>query len=110
MIAGNAPLALDESLPYDAVYGQRPSLRPDSPGLIDDGTDAGTLKSVARLRGISIQHTVDGTAKARPPAIMGNPHGIVGQSRGYMVGDIADFHRAMGTTYARGWARSSEDH
>ena len=93
VLCGNSLLPINGSTPYNAVYGRVPPLLPDMSMPIDDA-QPGTARHVQRMREISIQAIVEGTAKARIERAMRTKTLPAGQSHDYKAGDLMDFHRA----------------
>ena len=65
--AGNALISINNSTPYNGLYGRVPNLLPDINALELDGTGSlpGTVRHSHRLREISVHAMMEGTAKAR---------------------------------------------
>ena len=66
VFSGNALLSINDSTPYNAVYGRTPPLLPGLEILNDDG-DIATLtnRTVGRVREIAVQSIVEGTARSK---------------------------------------------
>ena len=102
MFSGNALLSINGTSPYNAVYGRVPPLLPDTSMVIDDA-GPGTQRHVQRLREISIQAMVEGTAKARVGRALNTRTQLAGQGHGYQIGDLVDFYRKASSKDAPGW-------
>jgi len=102
IFSGNASLSINGSTPYNAVYGRVPQMLLDTNMPIDDAAP-GTMRHVQRMREISIQAMVEGTAQARAKRALNTKTRPAGQSHDYKIGDLVDFHRAPSTKYASGW-------
>ena len=62
-VSGNALLSINGCTPYNAVYGRTPPLLPGLEVLNDDGEIMPlTDRQVGRVREISVQAIVEGTA------------------------------------------------
>ncbi|MFM7985136.1 MAG: hypothetical protein ACKPKO_38040, partial [Candidatus Fonsibacter sp.] len=77
------------------------ALLPDTSLPIEDAVP-GTMRHVQRMREISIQVMVEGTAQARVRRALGTKTRSVGQSYDYKIGDLVDFHRAPSAKYVSG--------
>ena len=64
VLCGHALLSVNGPTPYNAVYGRVPQLLPDINVPIDDAAP-GTMRHAQRMRDISVQAMVEGTAQAR---------------------------------------------
>ena len=68
-----------------------------------DGAAPGTMRHVDRMREISIQAMVEGTAQARVKRALSTNTIPAGQIHDYKICDLVDFHRAPSTKDASGW-------
>ena len=79
-----------------------PQLLPDINVPSDDAAP-GTTRHVQRMREISVQAMVEGTAQARVKRALATKTRPAGQSFEYKIGDIVDFHLAASTKDASSW-------
>ena len=99
VFAGNALVSVNGSTPYNAVYGRVPHLLPDE---LADNTDP-TTRNVHRLREMSVQKMVEGTAKARAQRAIKTRAVRDAVQEDFQVGDQVDYFREPSTKDASGW-------
>jgi len=110
VFAGNALLTVNHTTPYNAVYGRVPALLP-SPGSYHDAHIAGrdglrmpsNPVSSQRLREISIQKMIEGTAQARINQASRAKTQPPVQAEQWRVGDLVDFHTKQTNKDVSGW-------
>jgi len=100
VFAGNALLTVNNSTPYNAVYGRVPKILPDincpDAEHEEDVPKPGLIRHVHRLREIAVQAMIDGTAKARLGRAMHTRTLPAGEREGFQVGEEVDTYRAPG--------------
>ena len=104
---GNAMLTVGGSTPYNALYGRVPQMLPDinqvvRPGEIDR-LNPGTIGHTHRLREISIQSMVEGSARARLGRAMNTRTTMAAQKLNLQPGDEVDFFREPHSKDTSGW-------
>ena len=66
VFAGNAMISINDTSPYNAVYGRSPNLLPSLEFVHDDGElKTPSLKQIDRIREIAVASMVEGTANSR---------------------------------------------
>ena len=108
--AGNALVSVNQSTPYNAVYGRVPKMLSDIEQVPDSGTRdseslpyPGLLRHSHRLREIALQQMIEGTARARLGRALNTKTLPAGQIEGYKVGEEVDFYRPPSTKDISGW-------
>ena len=109
---GNALLSINGSTPYNAVYGRVPALLP-SISQIDSPEEAkepspGLIRHTHRLREISIQAMVEGSARARLGRAMNTRSTPSSEHLNLSVGEEVDIFRAPNTKDISGWLGPAE--
>jgi len=112
VFAGNALVSINNTTPYNAVYGRVPNMLPDINQMnsrdgesdSDDLPQPGIIRHSHRLREIAIQQMVEGTARARINRAMRTKTLPAGQKEEYQVGDLVDFYRPPGSKDITGWS------
>ncbi len=112
VFCGNALLSINGSTPYNAVYGRVPALLPginqiDNPGEAN-APSPGLIRHTHRLREISIQSMVEGSARARLGRAMNTRTTPSSQNLNLSVGDGVDFFRAQDSKDVSGWFGPAE--
>jgi len=112
VFAGNALLTVGGSTPYNALYGRVPRMLPsieqvDAPGEAER-PHPGTIAHTHRLREISIQAMVEGSARARLGRTLNTRTTMAAQQLNLQVGEEVDFFRAPTTKDASGWLGPAE--
>jgi hypothetical protein len=110
VFCGNAMLIADGSTPYNAVYGRVRSLLPVLPSIShvdapDETTQPspGLIRHTHRLREVSIQAMVEGSARARPGRVMNTRATIAAQILNLKLGEEVDVFRAQTSKDTSGW-------
>ena len=111
VFCGNALITVNDSTPYNAVYGRVPRLLPninqEDAENESDLPGPGTIRHVHRLREICVQKMVEGTAHARVSRALRTKTLPAGQREDYKSGDLVDIYRPPGTTSHVARSRSS---
>ena len=102
VFCGSALLSINGTTPYNAVYGRVPQFLPEINVPIDD-VAPGTMRHEQRMREISVQVMVEGTAQARIKRALNTKTRPAGQIFEYKIGDLVDFRRTASTNDASGW-------
>jgi hypothetical protein len=107
VFCGNALLSINGSSPYNSVYGRVPALLPginqiDNPGEAN-APSPGLIRHTHRLREISIQAMVEGSARARLGRAMNTRTTPSSQNLNLSVGDEVDFFRVQNSKDVSGW-------
>ena len=92
---GNALLAVNGSTPYKAVYGRAPNILPsiDQVSPPDAERDPPLVRHTHRSREISVQATVEGSARARLGRAQNTRTTATAESLNLQVGEEIDFSR-----------------
>ena len=105
--ASNALLSVNGSTPYNAVYGRTPDMLP---GIEQNDADneaslprGGLIRHVHRLREISTQQMVEGSARERAKRALNTRSLPPGQTRQLRPGDAVDFYRQPNNKDSSGW-------
>ena len=109
--AGNALVSVNNTTPYNAVYGRTPNLLPpiDQPNSQDALQDPngvpypGLMRNSHRLREIAIQQMIEGTARARLGRALNTKTLAPGEAENYQVGEEVDFYRPPSNKDVSGW-------
>ena len=112
VFAGNAMLTVGGSTPYNALYGRVPAILPGidqvrPPGEVDTKYP-GTLAHTHRLREVSVQAMIEGSARARLGRAMNTRTTMAGQKLNLQVGEEVDFYRKPSTKDTAGWSGPAE--
>ena len=103
----NAMVTVNNSTPYNCVYGRVPHILPsiDQPDAINEGTldPVGSVRYTHRLREISVAAVLQETAKTRAQRALNTRSIPAGQREKYQPGDLVDFYRPLGSKDASGW-------
>ena len=103
----NALLTVNGSSPYNGLYGRVPNILPDincpDAEHEEDVPKPGLLRHTNRLREISVQTIVDGTARARLGRALKTRTLPTGERENYQVGEEVDIYRSPGTKDVSGW-------
>ena len=111
VFAGNALVSVNNTTPYNAVYGRVPKLLPDidQPNSDDAPVDSqavpdpGLLRHTHRLREVAVQQMVEGTARARLGRALKTKTLAAGEAENYRVGEEVDYYRPPNTKDVSGW-------
>ena len=105
--ASNALLTVNQSTPYNAVYGRVPKILPDinQPDAPNEGvlSSPGLIRHTFRLREIAVESMVQETAKVRAERALNTRSLPAGQREDYKMGERVDFYRPSSTKEASGW-------
>ena len=112
VFAGNAMLTVNGSTPYNAVYGRVPRVLPgidqvDNPNSQSEPSP-GMVRHTHRLREISVQAMIEGSARARLGRTNNTRTTMAAQQLDLRVGEEVDFFRAPNTKDASGWYGPAE--
>ena len=104
---GNALLTINNSTPYNAVYGRVPHILPSIDQLVHPSEGSlpapGLIQHTHRLREIAVQAMVEGTARERL-LISGNTRTTIpAKAFDFKTGDEVDVYREPTTKDAPGW-------
>jgi len=103
----NAMVTVNNSTPYNCVYGRVPHLLPSIDQFDADNEDTlepiGSVRYTHRLREISVGAVLQETAKTRAQRALNTRTLPAGQREKYQVGDLVDFYRPLGSKDASGW-------
>merc|ERR1712026_524797 len=107
---GNAMLTINGSTPYNAVYGRVPAILPsinqiDAP---DAAQQVPLIRHSHRLREISVQAMVEGSARARLGRAMNTRSTLASQHLNLQVGDEVDYFREPHQKDISGWYGPAE--
>ena len=104
-------LTVGGSTPYNALYGRVPRILP-SIDQIDSGDaerqNQKTLAHTHRLREVSIQAMIEGSARARLGRAVNTRTTMAGQQLNLQVGEEVDFYRAPSAKDSPGWSGPAE--
>ncbi len=107
VFCGNALLSINGSTPYNGVYGRVPLILPsiDQQDIPGEGQQPmpGLVRHSHRLREVSVQAMIEGSAKARLGRAMNTRTTMAAQSLDLKVGDEVDFYRAPPSKDTPGW-------
>ena len=111
VFAGSALVAVNNTTPYNAVYGRVPSLLPNmnqtnGNGELSDPESMplpGVLRNSHRLREIAIQQVIEGTARARFGRTLGTKTSAPGEAANYQINEEVDFYRPPTNKDTPGW-------
>ena len=107
VFAGNALITINNTTPYNAVYGRVPRLLPNLDAMDSEMPDvkpvAGLIRESHILREISIQSTFEGTARAILGRALNARTRPAGEREGYHVGYEVDFYRPAHNKDTSGW-------
>ena len=102
----NALLSINNTTPFNAVYGRSPKILPDincpDASHEEDAPAPGLIRHTNRLREIAVQNIVDGTARARLGRALTTKTLPVGEREGYTPGEEVDIYRT-GAKDIPGW-------
>ncbi len=112
VFCGNAMLTVGGSTPYNGLYGRVPRILP-SIDQVDDPGDAkrlspGLISHANRLREISVQAMIEGSARARLGRALNTRTTMAGQKLNLHVGDEVDVYRAPPNKDTSGWQGPAE--
>ena len=97
-------LTINGAAPYNAAYGRSPAISPGN-AVATGEDDLGTARRVQRMREISIQAMVGGTARARIQRALNTRALPSGKSRDYKGGDLVDLPRVASSKDTGGWKK-----
>ena len=109
---GNAMLTVGGSIPYSALYGWVPIILPSIDHITTPGEDGNpnrdTLAHTHRLREVSVQAMVEGSARARLGRALNTRTTMPAQKLNLQVGEEVDFNRSLGQKDTPGWSGPAE--
>ena len=111
VFAGNALVTVNNTTPYNAVYGRVPNLLPNINQANGNGelTDPeslplpGIMRNSHRLREIAIQQMIEGTARARLGRALNTKTLAPGEAANYQINEEVDFYRPPSNKDTPGW-------
>ena len=111
VFAGNALVTVNNTTPYNAVYGRLPSLLPNmnqtnGNGELSDPESLplrGVLRNSHRLREIAIQQMIEGTARARRGRSLRTLSLAPGEAANYQINEKVDYYRPPTNKDTPGW-------
>ena len=109
--AGNALISVNNTTPYNAVYGRQPSLLPDLNLRIDPKLDPrdtplpGLIRDSQRMREIFVQKMVEGTTEARVGRILSGrgKYQTPVEEQNYQPGDLVEFRMYDVPKHTEAW-------
>ena len=112
VFCGNALLSVDNSTPYNGLYGRVPCILPSINQIEEPSggskAEPDTLRHVNRLREISVQAMVEGSARARLGRAMNIRTTMPAQRLNLQVGEEVDFFKQPSTKDTLGWNGPAE--
>ena len=111
VFAGNALVTVNNTTPYNAVYGRVPSLLPNMNQTNGNGELSGpesmplpgVLRNSHRLREIAIQQMIEGTARARLGRTLRTKTLAPGEAAKYQINKEVDYYRPPAKKDTPGW-------
>ena len=107
VFAGDALITINNTSPDNAVYGRVPRLLPSIDAMEGESSDVksvpGLIRDSHRLREISVQSMIEGTARARLGRALNAKALPAGESDNYQVGEEVDFFRQAANKDTSGW-------
>jgi hypothetical protein len=109
VFAGNALLTINQTTPYNAVFGRVPHLLPDvnqfndPKGELGSGPVPGLVADSQRLREIAVQKMVEGSAITRINNALRSKTQPPAQMLDLSPGDLVDFYRQPSSKDVPGW-------
>ena len=112
VFCGNALLTVGGSTPYNALYGRVPRMLPgieqvDYPGEVDR-PNPGLIAHTHRLREVSLQAMIEGSARARLGRTFNARATMAAQQLDLQVGEEVDFYRQPSSKDVPGWLGPAE--
>ena len=84
-------LIVNNTTPFNAAYGRVPHILPSSDNMESEGSSErsmpGLIRDTFRLREISVQNMIEGTAKARLGRALDTISSPSGQREHYQIGE-----------------------
>ena len=84
------------------LYGRTPNMLPDI-NIQDEDIENGTIRHANRLREISLQQTLEGTAAEKVKRALNSKTRIAGQQQDYKIGELLDYYRTPPNKDSSGW-------
>ena len=108
VLATNSLLSINGSSPYQSLYGRTPNVLPDTDLVAAasndrDGSLPMSVRCAHRLRELSVQAVVEGTAKARIDRALTTKTKPAGEEFEYQIGDKVEFYTPPESKDATGW-------
>ena len=107
IFCGNALLSIRGSTPYNAVYGRVPHILPGIDQIAEPNSSQepmpGLIRDTNRLREVSVQAIVEGSASARLGRAMNTRTTMAAQHLNLGVGDEVDFYQDQTNKDTSGW-------
>ena len=104
MFAGNALTSVNDSTPYNAVFGRTPAILPIFEIINEDGEMSPlTDRMVHRVRELAVAAMVEGTAHKRVLTALRSRSLPSGESQMLALGDAVDYYRPPGNKDVSGW-------
>ena len=112
VFAGNAMITVNGSTPYNALYGRVPAILPSIDQINNPrgspSADPRTQHDTNRLREVSVQNMIEGSAAARLGRTMNTRTTMPAQRLDLQVGEEVDFYREPSQKDASGWSGPAE--
>ena len=97
VLCGNALLSINNSTPYNAVYGRVPRILPSIDQIAEPDSSVepmpGAIRDSHRLREISVQSMIEGSATARLGRAMNTRTTMAAQHLQLRIGDEVDMYK-----------------
>ena len=105
IFAGNALISINNTTPYNALYGRVPNILPDiNAAPVDtEGDLPGTIRHAQRLREVAVQRMIEGTAHERVGRAL-RTRTLPAAQQTYQEGDTVDFFRPPSNKDLPGWS------
>jgi len=105
VFSGNALLSINNTTPYNGLYGRVPNVLPDLNSATPEefGGMPGTVRHTSRLREIAVAQIIEGSARARIERALHTPT-IPAAQQTYNSGDDVDFYRPPANKDLPGWS------
>lgn len=103
-------LTVGGSTPYNALYGRVPNILPSISQVdypIGAGQPESTYVHTNRLREVSVQAMVEGSARARLGRALNTRITMAGQVLNHKVGEDVDFYKSTTRKDTPGWLDQS---
>ena len=95
-------ITVNGTTPYMNVYGRTPNMLPDI-NVLGENLEPGTIRHTNRLREISLQQTIEGTAAEKIKRCLNSKTRVSAQQHDYKIGELVDYHRHQPNKDSSGW-------